>query len=136
VAKFVMLTERFVVVACDGLHSKARRLILGEDNPAARPSFAHKVAYRAIVPIAESISALGEDKANNQCAHMGPDAHTLSFPVSMMAPHLLGIEIELAEIVVANIQSTSRSLSGHFQTFSSSCMIQSRGPTPTRRLLK
>ncbi|PVH94010.1 FAD/NAD(P)-binding domain-containing protein, partial [Periconia macrospinosa] len=64
------------LVACDGIHSKARRLLLGEDNPASRPSFTHKVAYRAIIPISDAIEALGEDKANNQCAH------ALSFPVS------------------------------------------------------
>lgn len=71
----------WTVIACDGIHSKARRILLGENNPASRPSFTHKVAYRAIIPIADSIAALGDDKANNQCAHMGPDAHTLSFPV-------------------------------------------------------
>lgn len=70
------------VFACDGIHSKARRLLLGEDNPASRPGFAHKVAYRAVIPIADAVSALGEDKANNQCAHLGPGAHTLSFPAS------------------------------------------------------
>ncbi|RMZ74830.1 hypothetical protein DV737_g5698, partial [Chaetothyriales sp. CBS 132003] len=105
------------VIACDGIHSKARRLLLGEDNPESRPSFAHKVAYRAIIPIAESISALGEEKANNQCAHLGPDAHMLSFPVAQWTlsnvfvfvhdskpwpdSHYLTAEVEKSEVVAA-----------------------------------
>ncbi|RDW57706.1 hypothetical protein BP5796_12507 [Coleophoma crateriformis] len=72
----------WLVLACDGIHSKARQLLLGEDNPASRPSFTHKVAYRALIPIADAVNALGEDKAKNQCAHLGPDAHALSFPAS------------------------------------------------------
>ncbi|OBT39595.1 hypothetical protein VE00_10799 [Pseudogymnoascus sp. WSF 3629] len=76
------IAQADAVIACDGIHSTARRLLLGEDNPASHPSFTHKVAYRAIIPIADAVAALGDDKANNQCAHMGPDAHTLSFPVA------------------------------------------------------
>lgn len=72
----------WTVIAGDGIHSKVRQLLLGQDNPASRPSFTHKVTYRAIIPIADSIPALGDDKADNRCAHMGPDAHALSCPVS------------------------------------------------------
>nr|AMJ52083.1 lijD [Ascomycota sp. F53] len=105
------------VIACDGIHSKARRLLLGEEHPASRPSFAHKVAYRAIMPIADAVGALGEDKANNQCAHMGPDAHALSFPVAQWTlsnvfiflhdpkpwpdPHRMTLEVSKSEVTEA-----------------------------------
>ncbi|KAL4745576.1 hypothetical protein BDW72DRAFT_211204 [Aspergillus terricola var. indicus] len=70
------------VIGCDGIHSRVRQLLLGETNPAARAEFSHKVAYRTVVPIAGGIEALGDDKANNQCAHLGPDANTVSYPVA------------------------------------------------------
>ena len=91
------------MLACDGIHSKARRLLLGEDNPASRPSFTHKVAYRAIIPIDAAVGALGEDKANNQCAHLGPDAHSLSFPVSLTTT-LSGLSMGLKNSMI-NINS-------------------------------
>ncbi|KAI9661829.1 MAG: hypothetical protein M1821_009068 [Bathelium mastoideum] len=103
------------VIACDGIHSRTRRLLLGENNPASRPSFTHKVAYRAIIPITDSIAALGDDKANNQCAHMGPDAHALSFPVAQWTlsnvfvflhdpkpwpdPHKMTLEVTKSEMI-------------------------------------
>lgn len=69
------------VIGCDGIRSRTRQLLLGEDNPASYASYTHKVSYRAVVPIAGAIAALGDDKANNQCAHMGPNAHAVSYPV-------------------------------------------------------
>lgn len=88
---FLNLTSRrladadrcFEVIGCDGIHSRTRELLLGEDHLASRPSYTNKVAYRGLVPISGGIAALGEDKGNNQCSHMGPDAHILSFPVSV-----------------------------------------------------
>ncbi|KAL7625007.1 hypothetical protein AAE478_004221 [Parahypoxylon ruwenzoriense] len=74
--------EADAVVGCDGIGSRTRQLLLGEHILASRAHFAHKVAYRAIVPIADAVAAIGEDKANNQCAHLGPDAHILSYPVA------------------------------------------------------
>lgn len=58
-------------------------MLLGGDSLAASARYSHKVAYRAIMPIADGIAALGDDKANNQCAHLGPDAHIVTFPVSL-----------------------------------------------------
>lgn len=77
-----LTTNCRTVLACDGIHSKARGLLLGQDAAASHPNFTHKVAYRAIIPIAAAVDALGEDKANNQCAHLGPGGHALSFPVA------------------------------------------------------
>jgi len=74
--------EADAVIGCDGIHSRTRQLLLGSDNPASNATFSHKVVYRALIPIANGVRALGEDKANNQCAHMGPDANIVSFPVA------------------------------------------------------
>ena len=74
------LTGQNTVIGCDGIHSQTRKLVLG-GTPAASPGFAHQVAYRAVIPVAEAVAALGEDKANNQCAHMGPNGLIMSYPV-------------------------------------------------------
>lgn len=70
--------EADVVVGCDGIHSRTRQILLGEDKPEAYAGFTHKVAYRGVVPIEGVIAALGEDKADNQCSHMGPNGHVVS----------------------------------------------------------
>ncbi|ROW12027.1 hypothetical protein VPNG_05280 [Cytospora leucostoma] len=74
--------EADAVIGCDGIHSRTRQLLLGEGIPAAKTHYSHKVVYRALLPIKDAVSALGEDKANNQCTHLGPNAHIVSFPVA------------------------------------------------------
>ncbi|KIL88311.1 salicylate 1-monooxygenase [Fusarium avenaceum] len=54
----------------------------GEDNLASHPQFSHKIAYRAIIPIENAKVALGEEKAMNQCIHMGPDVAVVTYPVA------------------------------------------------------
>ncbi|KAI1412490.1 putative salicylate hydroxylase [Hypoxylon sp. FL1857] len=70
--------EADAVIGCDGIHSRTRQVLLGDSHQASHASYSHKVAYRAVVPIADGISAIGDDKANNQCTHMGPDAHIVN----------------------------------------------------------
>lgn len=58
------------VLACDGIKSKVRRVIFGEDHPCAAPSYSHKYAYRALVPMDEAVAAIGKEKAQNACMHV------------------------------------------------------------------
>lgn len=74
--------ESDVLIGCDGIHSATRKLLLGADHPASKPSYTHKTVFRAIVPFADAVAALGSDKANDYCLHLGPDAHMISFPVN------------------------------------------------------
>ncbi|MCJ1408397.1 hypothetical protein MMC19_002472 [Ptychographa xylographoides] len=70
------------VIGCDGIKSRVRQLILGEDDPASYPQYTHKYAYRGLIPVKKAIEALGEDNAVNSKLHMGPDKHILTFPVN------------------------------------------------------
>ncbi|KAI0382685.1 FAD/NAD(P)-binding domain-containing protein [Hypomontagnella monticulosa] len=70
------------VIGCDGIKSRVRELMFGEDNPASYPHYTHKVAYRALVPMDKAIQALGEYKARNQHNHVGPNAHLIHYPVA------------------------------------------------------
>ncbi|KAJ3532392.1 hypothetical protein NM208_g8460 [Fusarium decemcellulare] len=75
-------TEVDCVIGCDGIRSRTKQLLLGQDSLASYPTFSHKVAYRAVIPIDDAIAAFGHEKANNQCTHMGLDATVISYPVA------------------------------------------------------
>ncbi|KAL2827962.1 hypothetical protein BDW59DRAFT_53324 [Aspergillus cavernicola] len=76
------VAEVDAVIGCDGISSRTRRVMLGEKDPAARPSFTHMVAYRAVVPIEGVVAAMGEDKGYSHCLHVGPGAYTVTYPIA------------------------------------------------------
>ncbi|KAL5356301.1 hypothetical protein BJX96DRAFT_142602 [Aspergillus floccosus] len=76
------MAEADVLLGCDGIHSRTRQLLLGEDNPAAHASFTHQVGYRTVLPIAEAMEALGDAKGGSDfCIHIGPNAYVPSYPM-------------------------------------------------------
>ncbi|OIW27096.1 FAD/NAD(P)-binding domain-containing protein [Coniochaeta ligniaria NRRL 30616] len=71
------------VIGCDGIKSRTRELMLGDDKlTQAKCGYSGKYAYRCLIPMAEAIEALGEEKAANTSLWMGPNCHALTFPVS------------------------------------------------------
>ena len=70
------------IVGTDGIKSRVRQLILGEDNPASHAAYTHKYAYRGLIPMEQAIKALGEEMAVNAKMHVGPDRHVLTFGVN------------------------------------------------------
>ncbi|KAL4784155.1 hypothetical protein BJX76DRAFT_348063 [Aspergillus varians] len=76
------VAEVDAVIGCDGIKSRTRRIMLGENNPAASPGFVQMVAYRAVVPIEGALAALGKDKAYSHCLNVGPGAYTVTYPVA------------------------------------------------------
>ncbi|KAL4869028.1 hypothetical protein BDV12DRAFT_88152 [Aspergillus spectabilis] len=75
--------EADVVIGCDGIKSRVRQILVGEDHPSANPVFTQKYAYRGLVPMDQAIEAIGEELASNACMHMGPNNHMLTFPVNV-----------------------------------------------------
>lgn len=75
-------SHRRTVIGCDGIKSRVRQVLLGEDSPASYPSFANQIAFRGLVSMERAVAALGKEKAHNQCMHTGPGAHLLTFPVA------------------------------------------------------
>ncbi|KAF2996712.1 hypothetical protein E8E13_005642 [Curvularia kusanoi] len=71
-----------VVIGCDGIHSKMRKLLLGQGHPSCTPSYSHKYAIRSLVPMDKARAALGVFKTSNRVMHCGPNAHALTFPVA------------------------------------------------------
>ncbi|KAE8368984.1 hypothetical protein BDV27DRAFT_141525 [Aspergillus caelatus] len=74
--------EADAVIACDGIKSRARQLLLGPENPASYPQYTHKVAYRALIPMDKVVAAIGEYKTFRQHMHVGPNAHLIHYPVN------------------------------------------------------
>lgn len=73
--------ETDAVIGCDGIKSRVRQIMYGEQHPCAYPSYTYKYAYRGLVPMEKAVEAIGEERAKNSCMHMGPGGHVLTFPV-------------------------------------------------------
>lgn len=71
------------MIGCDGIRSRIRQLVLGEENPASYPHYSHKYAVRGLVPMDKAKAALGDLKPSTRFMHLGPNAHALTFPVAM-----------------------------------------------------
>lgn len=72
--------EADAIVGCDGIKSRVRAAMFGEDHPASRPVYTHKYAYRALIPIDKAVVVLGEENAKNACMHVGgyyPRSHRI-----------------------------------------------------------
>lgn len=59
-----------VLIAADGLHSRTRLALNGEE----KPFFTHQVAWRTLIPETEGAPAVAE-------VHMGPGRHLVSYPL-------------------------------------------------------
>lgn len=53
------------VIACDGIKSLARKIVLEADNPEVTPIFTGEYAYRNLFPRAEADEILGKDRAGD-----------------------------------------------------------------------
>ncbi|KAF3771154.1 hypothetical protein M406DRAFT_35453 [Cryphonectria parasitica EP155] len=74
--------EADVVVGCDGIKSRIRKLMLG-NHPAAEPSYNHQYAVRCALPMDMAAAALGEYKAHNRHMHMGQNSYIGSVPIGL-----------------------------------------------------
>ncbi|KAL3466533.1 hypothetical protein BJX64DRAFT_302201 [Aspergillus heterothallicus] len=76
------VVEVDAVIGCDGIKSRTRQIMIGENDPAALPGFTHMVAYRAVMPLEAVVAAMGEDKGYSHCLHVGPGAYTVTYPIA------------------------------------------------------
>ncbi|KAH8901537.1 putative monooxygenase [Thozetella sp. PMI_491] len=71
-----------VVIGCDGINSGMRARMFGTRYPACQPAYAHKFAFRGLIPADKARGFLGDLKTSARFMHTGPDAHLLTFPVA------------------------------------------------------
>lgn len=81
------------VIGCDGIKSRVRELILGEDNPQAKPTYTHVYAYRSLIPVDKAIEALGEETAMRQIMHVSKEQGTRTLELTMRAPRRVQMAI-------------------------------------------
>lgn len=58
------------VVGCDGIKSRVRAAMFGNESRISKPVYTHKYAYRALVPVEKAVAILGEENAKNACMHV------------------------------------------------------------------
>ncbi|KAL5603890.1 hypothetical protein FOVSG1_006640 [Fusarium oxysporum f. sp. vasinfectum] len=73
--------ETDAVIGCDGIKSRVRQIVAGEDNPASFPRYAHESAYRCLVDMNKALPVLGE-LAKRQALFAGHGAHIMAYPVA------------------------------------------------------
>lgn len=67
------VAEADAIIGCDGIKSRTRVIIVGEDHPAAKPVYTHKYAYRGLIPMNQAIRVLGEERAVNSSMWVSAD---------------------------------------------------------------
>ncbi|KAF4536986.1 Mannitol 1-phosphate dehydrogenase [Lasiodiplodia theobromae] len=69
------------VIGCDGIKSRTRQILLGDDHPAAKARFSGKYAYRGLIPMEKAAELLGDELARNSQMYLGYHGHVLTFPI-------------------------------------------------------
>jgi len=69
------------IIGCDGMKSKTRKYVLGEDTPVTSAKYTGKYCHRGLVPMDKAVEALGEDLAQNSSLYVGYHEHILTYPV-------------------------------------------------------
>ncbi|KAL6863509.1 FAD/NAD(P)-binding domain-containing protein [Trichoderma novae-zelandiae] len=73
--------EADAVIACDGIKSRVRQILLGKDNPASSPHYTHMSIYRGLVPKDRISNILGE-LANDAVLYVGQGASMATYPIA------------------------------------------------------
>lgn len=73
--------EADAVIGCDGVKSRTRQILLGENHITTNPTFTGKYAYRGLIPMEKAVEAIGEEFARNSQMYMGEHGHLLTFPI-------------------------------------------------------
>jgi salicylate hydroxylase len=69
------------VVGCDGIKSRTRLYLLGEQDPAAKADYSGTYAYRGLIPMDKAKELLGSELAQNSQMYLGRHGHVLTFAI-------------------------------------------------------
>lgn len=70
-----------VVIGGDGIKSRCRQILFGENSAEALPRYAKEFAYRGMVPMEKAVAVLGDEFARNSMVNIGPGCLTTTYPV-------------------------------------------------------
>lgn len=86
------------VIGADGVHSKVRLHILGEDHPAAHAVFTGAATYRSVVSMDKAVERVGAELAQNAIMLCGPRRAILSYPIEHGdLLNVVGMEYDLGD---------------------------------------
>lgn len=74
------MARHHAVVGCDGIKSRTRELVLG--NEEARPAFSGKCAYRGLIPMEKAVEIMGDKVPRKAQMYCGYHGHVLTFPIA------------------------------------------------------
>ncbi|KAI0190849.1 hypothetical protein F4808DRAFT_398805 [Astrocystis sublimbata] len=74
--------EADIVIGCDGLRSRVRQLMLGEENPASFPRYTGNFCFRSLIPMEKAQKVLSHERTLSRHMYNGPDAHIITYPVA------------------------------------------------------
>lgn len=74
----IFADTRFAVVACEGVKSRIRRVMLGDAHPGSLCQYAYEVCYRALVVSSALRSILGP-LADVTAAYLAPGAYLIVY---------------------------------------------------------
>ena len=70
------------MIGCDGIRSRVRQLIPGENNPQSYPQYSCVYADSGLIPMDKAVEAVAQETAMSRMVHMGPNTHILKSPVA------------------------------------------------------
>ncbi|KAJ6784674.1 hypothetical protein PWT90_00417 [Aphanocladium album] len=73
--------EADIVIGCDGIHSKVKEALLGDDINQFLPQYSGMYAYRAVVDMETMVQAVGEPRARVSSFYVGKDAYAVTYPI-------------------------------------------------------
>ncbi|KAL3456718.1 hypothetical protein BJX64DRAFT_36883 [Aspergillus heterothallicus] len=81
-----------VVIGCDGIHSRVKQFVLGEDEYAAtQPRYSGMYGYRAVLDMETMVEAVGEHRARVATMYIGDGAYGITYPVMRAKKANVGI---------------------------------------------
>ena len=69
------------VIACDGIKSLSRKIVLGRENPQTEPVFAGEYAYRTLLERSKADDILTSELAGNGNIYCGNGGYIITYPV-------------------------------------------------------
>lgn len=71
----------FAIIACDGIKSRCRQIVLGENSPQAEPIFAGEYAYRTLLDRKQANEILTSTLAGSGNIYCGRGSYIITYPV-------------------------------------------------------
>ncbi|KAL0934883.1 salicylate hydroxylase-like protein [Colletotrichum truncatum] len=70
------------VIGCDGIKSRTREIVVGQNHPSATSGYTHKFCYRGLIPMDQAIEVVGKERAMAANMWLAEDLHLITYPIA------------------------------------------------------